>query len=120
MPLTPTKDAGWRIEPPVSVPVAAGARHAATAAAEPPELPPGTARDVPRVLHRAEGRVLVRRAHRELVHVGLAEEHRAGAIELLDHVRVVGRDEVREDLRAARRAPALGAEEILVRDRECR
>ena len=34
--------AGWRIEPPVSVPVAAGTRRAATAAAEPPEDPPGT------------------------------------------------------------------------------
>src|SRR5262245_40582146 len=44
MPVTPQSDAGWRIEPPVSVPVAAGARRAATAAAEPPELPPGTAR----------------------------------------------------------------------------
>jgi hypothetical protein len=37
--------AGWRIEPPVSVPVLAGASPAATAAAEPPEEPPGT-RDV--------------------------------------------------------------------------
>src|SRR2546429_48182 len=44
MPHTPVKDAGWRIDPPVSVPVAAGARRAATAAADPPELPPGTAR----------------------------------------------------------------------------
>jgi hypothetical protein len=43
MPLTPTNEAGWRMEPPVSVPVAAGASPAATAAAEPPELPPGTA-----------------------------------------------------------------------------
>ena len=34
--------AGCRIEPPVSVPVAAGAMRAATAAAEPPEEPPGT------------------------------------------------------------------------------
>ena len=38
----PVSAAGWRIEPPVSVPVAAGARRAATAAAEPPEEPPGT------------------------------------------------------------------------------
>src|SRR5215510_12536751 len=38
----PQRAAGWRIEPPVSVPVAAGASRAATAAAEPPELPPGT------------------------------------------------------------------------------
>ena len=43
MPHTPDSDAGWRIEPPVSVPVAPGTRRAATAAAEPPELPPGTA-----------------------------------------------------------------------------
>ena len=42
MPQMPVSDAGWRIEPPVSVPVAPGTRRAATAAAEPPELPPGT------------------------------------------------------------------------------
>src|ERR1041384_8177124 len=42
MPVTPHSDAGWRIEPPVSVAVAMGAIRAATAAAEPPELPPGT------------------------------------------------------------------------------
>src|SRR3954453_19564169 len=38
----PHSAAGWRIEPPVSVPIDHGARPAATAAAEPPELPPGT------------------------------------------------------------------------------
>ena len=43
MPLMPRKRAGWRIEPPVSVPVAAGTSRAATAAAEPPEEPPGNA-----------------------------------------------------------------------------
>ena len=42
MPVMPVKLAGWRIEPPVSVPVAAGTRRAATAAAEPPDEPPGT------------------------------------------------------------------------------
>ncbi len=42
MPVTPVKLAGWRIEPPVSVPVAAGTSCAATAAAEPPDEPPGT------------------------------------------------------------------------------
>ena len=42
MPVMPQKLAGWRIEPPVSVPVAAGMRRAATAAAEPPDEPPGT------------------------------------------------------------------------------
>jgi hypothetical protein len=38
----PHSAAGWRIEPPVSVPVTAGASRAAMAAAEPPEEPPGT------------------------------------------------------------------------------
>src|ERR1700745_3023121 len=42
MPTTPHKDAGWRIEPPVSEPSASGANPAATAAAEPPLEPPGT------------------------------------------------------------------------------
>ena len=42
MPTTPQSAAGWRIEPPVSVPIAAGQSRAATAAVEPPELPPGT------------------------------------------------------------------------------
>ena len=41
-PTTPQSAAGWRMEPPVSVPVAAAHRRAATAAAEPPEEPPGT------------------------------------------------------------------------------
>src|SRR5688500_10600363 len=42
MPAVPVKAAGWRIEPPVSVAVAPRQRRAATAAAEPPEEPPGT------------------------------------------------------------------------------
>ncbi|MNY01524.1 hypothetical protein D3C86_1340580 [compost metagenome] len=42
MPTVPVKAAGWRMEPPVSVAVAPAQRCAATAAAEPPEEPPGT------------------------------------------------------------------------------
>src|SRR5438477_7133072 len=42
MPTIPHRAAGWRIEPPVSVPRAHSARPAATAAALPPEEPPGT------------------------------------------------------------------------------
>ncbi len=42
MPTTPHRAAGWRIEPPVSVPSDSGAIEAATAAAEPPLDPPGT------------------------------------------------------------------------------
>ncbi len=41
-PTMPHSAAGWRMEPPVSVPSAHGARPAATAAALPPEEPPGT------------------------------------------------------------------------------
>src|SRR5690348_13752581 len=41
-PHTPVSAAGWRIDPPVSVPVVPGSSSAATAAADPPELPPGT------------------------------------------------------------------------------
>jgi hypothetical protein len=39
-PVTPQNAAGMRIEPPESVPSAASARPAASAAAEPPEDPP--------------------------------------------------------------------------------
>src|SRR5919197_5657175 len=41
-PTTPHSAAGWRTEPPVSVPRAHTASPAATDAAEPPEDPPGT------------------------------------------------------------------------------
>src|SRR2546423_14759515 len=41
-PTTPQNAAGWRIEPPVSVPRLAATSPAETAAALPPELPPGT------------------------------------------------------------------------------
>ena len=50
----PQKAAGWRMEPPVSVAVAPMASRAATAAAEPPEEPPGTSR-VPSSLPRFQG-----------------------------------------------------------------
>ena len=38
MPEMPVKAAGWRIDPPVSVPVAAGASRADTAAELPPDV----------------------------------------------------------------------------------
>src|SRR5215203_2706627 len=41
-PTTPQNPAGWRIDPPVSEPRLTAARSAATAAAGPPLLPPGT------------------------------------------------------------------------------
>src|SRR5271169_2528807 len=42
MPTTPQKEAGSRIEPPVSVPSAPRHSWAATAAADPPDDPPAT------------------------------------------------------------------------------
>ena len=42
MPTVAVSAAGWRMEPPVSVAVAAKQRSAATAADDPPEEPPGT------------------------------------------------------------------------------
>src|ERR1700724_2981716 len=42
MPTIPVKAAGCRIEPPVSVPTAPRQMFAATAAADPPDEPPGT------------------------------------------------------------------------------
>jgi hypothetical protein len=58
-------------------------------------------------------RALARRAHRELVHVGLTQNHAAGALELLHDVSVIGRDEVVQNFRPARGKPALRAEDIL-------
>ena len=69
---TPVNAAGCRIEPPVSLPSAAGVMpdgHGDGAAAR---RAARRARRVARVLHRAERGALVRRAHRELVHVRLA------------------------------------------------
>src|SRR3954464_3042246 len=40
-PTVPVTAAGWRVEPPGSVPTASGDSKAATAAAEPPPDPPG-------------------------------------------------------------------------------
>ena len=119
MPVMPQKLAGWRIEPPVSVPVAAGTRRAATAAAEPPDEPPGTRCAVPGVAHRAVGRVLVGRAHREFVAVELAQRHGAGRGQPRHHGGVEGAGVAGEHLRAGRRAASarVGDEDVLVRQR---
>ena len=44
IPTMPVKAAGWRMEPPVSLAVAARQRRADTADAEPPDDPPGVSR----------------------------------------------------------------------------
>ena len=81
----------------------------------------GAARDalaVPGVEDRPVARVLVRRPHRELVHVRLPEHPRAGLGEVRDGGRRVRRPVALEDPRAGGRLDALGAEEVLDRDRD--
>ena len=114
----PLNAAGRRVEPPVSVPVAAGAMRAATAAAEAARGAARSARLRPWVAHRTEVRAFVGRAHGELVHVALAQQHRPGPVELLDDVRVVGADKVLQYPRAAGGVDALGAVDVLERDRD--
>ena len=137
MPTVPVKAAGWRIEPPVSLAVAARQSCAATADAEPPEEPPGVSRPrlspaAPRRLRlrgapvrrqpgRGDGAVvrgLVGRAHRELVHVELAQHHRAVAPQMRGDGRFVGRREAVEDVAARLRMDALGGVEILDAERQ--
>src|SRR5829696_8360728 len=131
MPTVPVKAAGWRIEPPVSVAVAPRQSRAATAAADPPEEPPGTrwapwtvpeASEActfePRRHHRAEGAGLVRRAHGELVVVELAQHHRAFAPQLLRDGRLILRLEALEDVRAGRGLEAVRAEQVLDAERQ--
>jgi hypothetical protein len=52
MPTVPVNEAGWRMEPPVSVAVAPRQSSAATAAAEPPEEPPGVSWALPPLLRQ--------------------------------------------------------------------
>ena len=64
--------------------------------------------------------VFTGRAHGELVHVGLADEDGVGGAQPLDGRRVVGRNEVFEDFRAAGGAPAADAEDVLERQGNAR
>ena len=121
----PVKAAGWRIEPPVSVPVAPGAIAAATAAAEPPDEPPGVS---PMLLplrrhgrdHRPVGAGLVGRAHCELVHVELAEHSRAGFAQVGGDGAFVGRLETLEDAAAGGAVHAARGEQVLDAERNAR
>ena len=73
--------------------------------------------EVPGVVRRAVRAVLGARAHRELVHVGLAEHDHAGGLEPGRHGRVVRRPPALEDPAADRRRHALGAQHVLERER---
>ncbi len=122
MPTVPVKAAGWRIEPPVSVAVAPkqslrGDRRSRTAgrsARHQRRFGPGAP---PRRNHRPEIRCLVRRAHRELIEVELAEHHGAIAPEIGADRRFIGRREPFENVARRRRLHALRAIEILDAER---
>jgi hypothetical protein len=120
MPVMPHRAAGWRIEPPVSVPVAMGTMRAATAAAEPPEEPPGTLLVFQglRVGPKWEFSLDEPMANSSMLVLPTITV--PAALSRLDHVGVVGADEVGEHLRAAGGQHAFGAEDVLVGQRECR
>ena len=73
--------------------------------------------EVPRVGRRPVGRELGRRAHRELVHVRLARQHRACLVQSLGDVRVIRADVALQDGAAGGRGVAAGQDQILERDR---
>src|SRR3954452_9735216 len=103
--------AGVGAERPRSEPGADGRGRAAADAA-------GHAGGLPRVVRRAEGRVLGQGAHCELVGVRLAEDAEPMAFQPLDHRRVVDGNVALEDLRACRRRDPLRPDHVLDRDRE--
>ena len=78
-----------RIEPRPSLPCAIGTSPAATAAAEPPEEPPGRTVQVPRVAGRRRSSSSVTRPQAQLGHPGHADDDRAGAAQPAYHLVVV-------------------------------
>jgi hypothetical protein len=86
-----------------------GRRRPAAAAA-------GDAVEIPRIRRRPEGRVLRGRAHRELVHVRLAEDHGSSVAQALGDVRVVRGDIALQDPRASGALTARHRDEVLQGD----
>lgn len=115
----PQRPAGWRIEPPVSEPIATGAIRGDGGGAA-ARRTASDAVGVPRVSRGTEGGVFARTAHREFVHVGAADENGVGGAKLRDDRGVVGRDELFEHPGGAGGRFADGAEDILDRDGKAR
>ena len=84
-PTTPQKDAGMRMEPPVSVPIAAATMPDADRRAGAAARAAGNTFRIERVAHRTEVRIVRRDAVGQFVHVGLAIEDGARLGELFDH-----------------------------------
>ena len=90
---------------------------AATAAAEPPLLPPGVRVGSHGLRVGPVGRVLGGRAHRELVEVRLADDDRAGRLEARHHGRGIGRHEPAQHARRGGGRDAGRAQVVLERER---
>ena len=115
-PTIPQQAAGIRIEPPESVPSAASASPAASAAAEPPLDPTCDAPGRERIRHEAEVRVQRRDAVGELVQVRLADDRVASVLEEAHRLgRPVGHVVGEEDGAVGRRQ-AGGVEQVLDRE----
>ena len=117
MPVMPQKLAGWRIEPPVSVPVDAGRSRRGDRGGRAARRAARHARLVPRVAGDLEGRVLGARAHRELVAVELAERDRAGRGQPRDDGGIERAPVSGQHARAGRGVVVARDEDVLVRDR---
>ena len=78
----------------------------------------GDARQIPGVGRRTVGRMLGRGAHRELVHVRLAQDHGSGGSQPGGDGRVERRDVALEDPRAGGRLTALDRDQVLERHRD--
>ena len=75
-------------------------------------------RRIVRVARRSERRILVGRAERELVQVGLAQEDRTGLAKMRDRRAVARGDMPVADARRRRRRDAAHVEQVLDRDRD--
>ena len=73
----------------------------------------GNAVRVPRIRRFRESGIFRRRAHRELVHVESAENRRSRFFQILDDGRVVGRNEIFENLRRAGQGLAVHCDIVL-------
>ena len=102
-----------RIDPPVSVPIDAHPIPAATAAAEPPLEPPGDRLWIVRIAHRSKRRFVARRAEREFVEVGLADDDRAGLAQTGHDWRVGSGDVPGSHSRRGCRRTAFDVDQIL-------
>ena len=102
----------------MSVPMASGTWNAATAAAEPPLLPPGTRSRSQGLAVGPQAECSVDEPIANSSMLVLPGHDRPGGVEPLGDVRVVGADEALQDPAAGRRRLAARHHEVLERDRD--